>query len=79
MARKLLIRNMGAADRGFRAFVLAPAAIIAALVIGVPSIGAIVLFVVAGAMLATAATGRCPNYVLLGIDTGRRTPLPHRP
>lgn len=78
MARELLIRNMGAADRSFRAFVLAPAAIAAALVIGASSIGAIVLFVVAAVMLATAATGRCPNYVLLGIDTRGRTPLPHR-
>ena len=77
MASKVLRKNMGAADRGLRAFVVAPAAIVAAIALGAPSIGGIVLLVVAGAMLVTGATGRCPNYVLLGIDTRGRKLLPH--
>ncbi len=77
MASKLLRKNMGAADRGFRAFVVAPAAIVAAIALGASSIGGIVLLVVAGVMLVTGATGRCPNYVLLGIDTRSRKLLPH--
>jgi Inner membrane protein YgaP-like, transmembrane domain len=82
MATKLLTPNMGVADRSFRAFVVAPAAIVAAILIGASSIPAIVLFVVAGIALVTAATGRCPSYVPLGIDTrgidarGRK-PLTH--
>lgn len=82
MATKLLTKNMGVVDRSFRALVVAPAAIAAAILIGATSIGGIVLLVVAGAMLATGATGRCPNYVLFGIDTcgtdtRSRTLLPH--
>jgi hypothetical protein len=77
MASKLLRKNMGATDRGFRAFVVAPAVIVAAIALGASSIGGIVLLVIAGVMLVTAATGRCPNYVLLGIDTRGGKPLPH--
>ena len=83
MAGKYLIKNMGSLDRALRAFVIAPAAIAFGLALGASSIGAIVLFVVAGIALTTGATGRCPNYVLFGIDTrghgrGRaRAPLPH--
>ena len=81
MASKLLVKNMGSLDRALRAFVLAPAAIIAALALGASSIGGIVLFAFGGIALVTGAAGRCPNYVLFGIDTrGRshlRVPLPH--
>ena len=81
MASKFLIKNMGSLDRALRAFVVAPAAIIVAFALGASSIGGIVLFVVAGIALVTGASGRCPTYVLLGIDThGRghvRAPLPH--
>jgi hypothetical protein len=69
MATRLFTKNMGVVDRSFRAFIVAPAAIVAAILIGASSIPAIVLFVIAGAMLITGATGRCPNYVLFGIDT----------
>ena len=69
--------NMGGFDRAFRAFVIGPAAIIAAVSIGAASIVAIPLFVVAGIALVTAATGFCPAYIPLGIDTRGRTPLPH--
>jgi hypothetical protein len=77
MATKLLTTNMGVADRSFRAFVIAPAAIIAATLLDASSIGGIVLFVVAGIALVTGATGRCPSYVPLGIDTRSRKLLPH--
>lgn len=72
--------NMGTLDRGLRAFVIAPAAIVAALAIGVPSIMGIVLLAVAAIGLATGAIGICPSYVPFGIDThgrGQRAPLPH--
>jgi hypothetical protein len=81
MASKFLIKNMGSLDRALRAFVVAPAAIVAAFALGATSIGGIVLFVVAGIALVTGAAGRCPNYVLFGIDTRARghlrAPLPH--
>jgi hypothetical protein len=64
-----MTRNMGALDRGLRAFVVAPAAIVAAFIVGAGTIAGVVLFVVAGIMLATAATGFCPTYTLLGIST----------
>ncbi len=69
MTTKLLTKNMGVADRSFRALVVAPAAIVAAILIGASSIGGIVLFVIAGIGIVTGATGRCPNYVLIGIDS----------
>ena len=64
-------RNMGSTDRLVRALLVAPAAVVAALLAGGPA--AVALFVVAGVMLATAAAGFCPLYVLLGISTARRT------
>lgn len=80
MASKFLIKNMGRLDRALRAFVVAPAAIVAAFTLGAASIGGIVLFVVAGVAVVTAATGSCPSYIPFGIDTrdrGRmRVPLP---
>lgn len=67
-----MIRNMGALDRGIRAFVIAPAAIVVALVLGGGTVGGIILFVVAGIMLATAATAFCPAYIVAGISTDPR-------
>ena len=81
MASKFLIKNMGNLDRALRAFVIAPLAIVAGVALGASSIGAIVLFAVAGIGLVTGVTGRCPTYVLFGIDTHRRgrayRALPH--
>jgi Protein of unknown function (DUF2892) len=62
-------RNMGTLDRGVRVFLVAPAAIIAAFILGAGTVFGIVLFVVAGIMLATSATGYCPTYTLIGIST----------
>ena len=62
-------RNMGAYDRGLRAFVVAPIAILAAFLVGAGTLVGVTLFVVAGIMLATGATGFCPTYTLVGITT----------
>jgi Protein of unknown function (DUF2892) len=71
-------RNMSNLDRGLRTFLVAPIAIILAVVIGVGSIVGIVLFALAAIMLATSAVGFCPLYTLFHIDTrGRREPLSH--
>jgi Inner membrane protein YgaP-like, transmembrane domain len=67
-----MIRNMGTLDRGVRAFVIAPAAIVAAFLVGAGTVGGIVLFVVAGIMLASATTAFCPTYTLIGISTHPR-------
>lgn len=62
-------RNMGSIDRTFRTFVVAPVAIVLAFVIGTGTVGGIILFVVAGIMLGSSATGFCPTYTLIGIST----------
>ena len=62
-------KNMGSIDRLLRAFVVAPAAIVVAVVVGVGSIVWIVLLAVAAIMLATAAVGVCPLYKPLKIYT----------
>ena len=65
-------RNMGALDRALRAFVVAPLAIVVALTVGAGTVVGVVSFVVAGVMLATAATAFCPTYTVLGISTHPR-------
>ena len=70
-------RNMSTLDRRLRAFLVAPAAIVVGVLVGPASILAIVLYVVAGVMLATSATGSCPLYTLAHIDTRGHKPLPH--
>ena len=52
-----MIRNMGALDRALRAFVVAPLAIVLALIVGAGTVAGVILFIVAGIMLATSATG----------------------
>ena len=64
-------------DRGLRGFVVAPVAIILAIVLGAGSIAGILLFALAAVMLATSAVGFCPLYTLLRLNTRGRTPLPH--
>jgi hypothetical protein len=64
-----MIRNMGSLDRGVRAVVVAPIAIVLAFIVGVSTVTGVILFVLAGIMLATSAIGFCPNYVWLGITT----------
>lgn len=62
-------RNMGTTDRLIRALVLAPAAIVAALLAGPGTLGGIVLLGVAVVMLTTSAVGFCPLYAPFGIRT----------
>jgi Protein of unknown function (DUF2892) len=64
-------------DRGLRSFVIAPVAIVIAVLIGAGSIGGVVLLALAGIMLATSAVGFCPLYTLFHLDTRGRPPLPH--
>ena len=64
-----MARNMGKLDRGLRGFIVAPVAIVLAFIVGAGTIGGIILFVVAGLMLATSSTGYCPTYTVLGIST----------
>ncbi len=61
--------NMGAVDRVLRSFVVAPVAIVVAIVVGAGSVAGIVLLVLAALMLATSAVGFCPLYKLIGLDT----------
>ena len=67
-----MARNMGGFDRRIRAFVVAPAAIVVALILGAGTVGGVILFVIAGINLATAATAYCPTYTVLGISTHPR-------
>ena len=67
-----MTRNMGALDRGVRVFVVAPVAIVVALVLGAGTVGGIILFAIAGIMLASSAAGFCPTYTLVGISTHPR-------
>lgn len=67
-----MTRNMGTTDRSLRAFVVAPLAIIIAFIVGAGTVLGVVLFVVAGIMLATSASGFCPTYTFLGITTRPR-------
>jgi hypothetical protein len=67
-----MTRNMGRFDRGLRAFVVAPVAVVVGLVLGAGTVVGVILFVVAGVMLATSGTGFCPTYTALGISTDPR-------
>jgi hypothetical protein len=64
-----MTRNMSTLDRIIRGLFVAPAAIVVAFVVGVGSLGGILLLALAALMLATAVTGVCPLYRLLHLDT----------
>lgn len=71
-------RNMSTLDRALRSFLVAPAAIVIAFVVGAGSVGGIVLFALAAVMVATSAVGFCPLYRLLHLDSrSHHTLLPH--
>jgi hypothetical protein len=72
-----MFTNMSNLDRGLRSFLIAPAAIVIAILVGAGSIAGALLFVLAAVMLATSAIGFCPLYALLHFDTRGRRPLPH--
>jgi hypothetical protein len=67
-----MTRNMGTLDRSLRAFVVAPVAIVVALILGAGTLGGVILFVFAGIMLATAVTAFCPTYAVFGMSTRPR-------
>lgn len=65
-------KNMGATDGKIRTFVLAPIFAIlgvVSLVLGWSIFIAIVLFVLAGIMIWTGRTSRCPIYSATGMST----------
>lgn len=61
--------NVGSPDRKLRALVVAPVFVVAGLLVGPAGWLAIVLYVLAGVMLATSALSFCPLYALLGLRT----------
>jgi hypothetical protein len=63
---------MGSADRKVRAFVAAPVLVIAGVLVGPAGWLAIVLYALAGVMLATSAVGYCPLYMVFGLRTYRQ-------
>jgi hypothetical protein len=69
--------NMNNLDRGLRAFVVAPLAIIGAVLFGPGSVVGVLLFALAAVMLGTSAVGFCALYRLLHINTSGRMPQPH--
>jgi hypothetical protein len=71
-----MTNNMSSLDRGLRAFVVAPVALVLAFIVGPGSIAGIVLFALAAILLATAGVGFCPLYRLFHFDSRRRL-LPH--
>jgi hypothetical protein len=68
--------NMGTPDRLARGFVVAPAALIVAVVLGIGSVAGVILAVVAVIMAVTAAVGFCPLYRLFGFSSERHSPAP---
>lgn len=62
-------KNMGSADRKLRAFVMAPVLVIVGVLAGPAGWLALVLYALAAVMLATAAAGTCPLYMLFGLST----------
>lgn len=67
------MKNVGSTDRTIR-FAVAAAALVLALVVGVGSVGGIVLLVVAVIMAVTGAVGFCPLYRLVGVNTCKIRP-----
>jgi hypothetical protein len=61
--------NMGTVDRAVRAIVVAPALIVAAVVVGPVSLLSILLYALAAVMLVTSAIAYCPLYAPLGMST----------
>jgi len=65
-----MTQNMGTLDRGLRVLVAAPALAALGFFVFTPgSVASIIAFGLAGIMVATAAIGFCPLYVLPGIST----------
>jgi hypothetical protein len=63
-----MTKNEGTVDRSIRA-ILGVVAVVGAVLVGLGSVPGIVLLVVAGILLATAAAGFCPLYRVFGVST----------
>ncbi len=61
--------NMGTVDRAFRSIVVAPALIVAAVVIGPVSLLSILFYALAAIMLLTSAVSFCPLYAPIKMST----------
>lgn len=62
-------KNMSSTDSKLRAFVVAPVLVVAGIVLGPAGWLAIVLYTLAGVMLATSLVSICPLYALFGLRT----------
>ncbi|MCB1002504.1 MAG: DUF2892 domain-containing protein [Acidimicrobiales bacterium] len=67
------MKNVGTTDRNVR-FAAAAVALILAIVVGLGSVGGIVLLVVAVIMGVTGAVGMCPIYKIVGVNTCKVKP-----
>jgi hypothetical protein len=70
-------KNMKILDRRVRAVVVAPAAVVAGILVGPASGVAIVLYAVGAIMLATSSVGFCPLYTIVGRSSHRRPSPTH--
>ena len=70
-------KNMTILDRRLRALLIAPLAVLIAVLIGPGSVVSIVLYALAAVMLATSAAGYCPLYSLFGMGGQHREPQAH--
>lgn len=61
--------NMGTVDRAFRSIVVAPALIVAAVVIGPVGLLSILFYALAAIMLLTSAVSFCPLYAPIKMST----------
>lgn len=69
--------NMGRADRSIRTFIIAPALVVAGIVMGPLGALSLIFYALAVIMVATSAVGTCPLYLPFGFRTlgrDRRTP-----
>lgn len=67
--------NMGPLDRKIRILAVAPALLVAGLLLGPGGVLAVILYVLAVVMVATSLVGSCPVYTILGIKTCRQAPV----
>ena len=61
--------TMGTLDRRLRLFLAAPVLAVAGILIGPGGIVPIVMYVLAGVMVATSLAGTCPLYTEFGLPT----------
>ena len=76
-------KNMSSVDSKVRAFVVAPVLVVAGVLVGPTGWLAVVLYALAGVMLATSLVGTCPLYIPFGLRTcplqgASTTPAPER-